>query len=41
MSLGISIAAMLVIYLVRKYINERYRKKIPAPIPIELIVVSH
>ena len=37
----ISVVSIIVLYLVKVYINERYKKKLPFPIPIELFVVSH
>ena len=35
----ISVISIVVIYCVKRYINEKFKKKLPAPIPIELIVV--
>jgi MFS superfamily sulfate permease-like transporter len=35
----ISLVTCLTLYLFKTYVNERYKKKLPAPIPIELIVV--
>ena len=38
-TLVISIISMIVIYLVKRFINEKYKKRMRIPIPIELIVV--
>lgn len=38
-TLIISVISIVVIYVVRRFINEKFKKKLPAPIPIELIVV--
>ena len=38
-ALLISIISMLVVYLVKRFINEKYKKRMRVPIPIELIVV--
>lgn len=38
-TLIISIISVMTIYLVKTFINERFKNKLPAPIPIELIVV--
>jgi MFS superfamily sulfate permease-like transporter len=35
----VSFVTCLILYLFKTYVNERYKKKLPAPIPIELIVV--
>ena len=37
----ISVISIVVIYCVKKFINEKFKKKLPAPIPIELIVVRY
>ena len=36
----ISVVSILVLYLVKTFVNERYKKKLPFPIPVELFVVS-
>ncbi|RUS75829.1 hypothetical protein EGW08_016421 [Elysia chlorotica] len=38
-TLMISIISMLVIYLVKRFINDKYKKRMRIPIPIELVVV--
>ena len=38
-TLLISVICMAIIYLVKKFVNERYKKKMKIPIPIELFVV--
>ncbi|GFR81736.1 sulfate transporter-like [Elysia marginata] len=38
-TLIISVISMLVIYLVKRFINEKYKKNMRVPIPIELVVV--
>ena len=30
---------MVFLYIVKMHVNERFKKKMPAPIPVELIVV--
>jgi MFS superfamily sulfate permease-like transporter len=35
----ISFVTCLLLYLAKKFINERYKKKLPAPLPFELLVV--
>lgn len=35
----ISVISIVIIYCVKRFINEKFKKKLPAPIPIELIVV--
>ena len=36
----ISIISMIVLFVVKQFINRRYAKKLIAPVPIELVVVS-
>ena len=38
-TLWISIVTCIFLYLVKTFINERHKEKLPAPLPIELIVV--
>ena len=38
-TLIISVVCMLVIYIVKKFVNEKYKQKLRIPIPIEIIVV--
>jgi hypothetical protein len=40
-TMAISIASMLVMFLVRFHVNERFRHRLKVPIPVELIVVSN
>jgi MFS superfamily sulfate permease-like transporter len=35
----ISLVSCIILYLFKTFVNERYKKKLPAPIPIELMVV--
>jgi MFS superfamily sulfate permease-like transporter len=37
--LVVSIVAILSLFVVKHFINERFKKKLPAPLPIELVVV--
>jgi solute carrier family 26 protein len=39
-TLVVSIIAMTALYVVKHFINERFKKKLPAPFPIELVVVA-
>ncbi len=36
----LSVVTVVIIFTVKKFINEKYKKKLIAPIPIELIVVN-
>ena len=38
-TLIVSIISMIFLYIVKMHINERFKKKMIAPIPVELIVV--
>jgi solute carrier family 26 protein len=38
-TLAISLVAILFLYIVKVHINHRFHKKLPAPIPVELIAV--
>jgi MFS superfamily sulfate permease-like transporter len=38
-TLLISLVSCIVLYVVKMHINEKYKDKLPAPIPVELIVV--
>jgi MFS superfamily sulfate permease-like transporter len=38
-TLIISLVTCVLLYLVKVYVNERYKAKLPAPLPIELFVV--
>lgn len=35
-----SLIVLLIVFVVKE-MNDRYKEKLPAPIPIELLVVSH
>ena len=36
----ISVVAMILIYLIKVQINERFKDKLPVPIPVELLAVG-
>ena len=40
-TLLISIVSIIFIYSVKHFINEKYASKMIAPIPVDLIVVTH